>query len=85
MIDLSQWRASIGLWNSCKGSFTAYKIAKESKLGISTLKEVAPKLMSAALALSTVHFLFTLHVVVNSILLMGKAIICLCIILSLYF
>uniref|UniRef100_A0A1X7U190 Uncharacterized protein n=1 Tax=Amphimedon queenslandica TaxID=400682 RepID=A0A1X7U190_AMPQE len=60
MIDVSQWRASIGLWNYCQAASSrpanghhshSFKAAVDSKSGSTTSGEKTSKLPAAALSL----------------------------------
>ena len=56
MIDISQWRASIGLWNCCQAAFNrpasgcqchSFKVAVDSKSDSITSVEMTTKLPAA--------------------------------------
>ena len=67
MIDVSQWRASIGLWNYCQAASSrpangrhshSFKAAVDSKSGSTTSGEKTSKLPAA---LSHIAFLLLFH------------------------
>uniref|UniRef100_A0A1X7TYX9 Death domain-containing protein n=1 Tax=Amphimedon queenslandica TaxID=400682 RepID=A0A1X7TYX9_AMPQE len=67
MIDVSQWRASIGLWKYCQAASSRpvngnhshlFKAAVDSKSGSTTLREETSKLPAA---LSLIAFFFLYH------------------------
>ena len=67
MIDVSQWRASIGLWNYCQAASGrpanarlshSFKAAVDSKSGTTTSGEKTSKLTAA---LSLIAFLLLFH------------------------
>ena len=77
MIDVSQWRASIGLWNYCQAASSrqtnghqchSFKGAIDSKSGSNTSKALTAALPIIAFIL--LFIFFTLHLIkINCILL----------------
>ena len=71
MIDVSQWRASIGLWNYCQAASSrpangrhshSFKAAVDSKSGSTTSGEKTSKLPTAlSLIVSLLNFLSLLR------------------------
>uniref|UniRef100_A0A1X7SVP3 Death domain-containing protein n=1 Tax=Amphimedon queenslandica TaxID=400682 RepID=A0A1X7SVP3_AMPQE len=67
MIDVSQWRASIGLWNYCQAASSrptngyhshSFKAAVDSKSGSTTSGEKTSKLPAALSLIAFLHLLF---------------------------
>ena len=77
MIDVSQWRASIGLWNYCQAASSrpangrhSFKAAVDSKSGSTTSGEKTSKLPAA---LSFIAFLLLLLSLLRHILMIPSA------------
>uniref|UniRef100_A0A1X7T3V5 Uncharacterized protein n=1 Tax=Amphimedon queenslandica TaxID=400682 RepID=A0A1X7T3V5_AMPQE len=69
MIDVSQWRASIGLWNYCQAASSrpangrhshSFKAAVDSKLGSTTSGEKISKLPAALFLIAFLLFFHSL-------------------------